>query len=43
MAKKQSIPTTRKIFSMIDGLELASMHLHIRKIEEINTKYCDEI
>lgn len=30
MAKKQSIPTTRKIFSMIDGLELASMHLYTR-------------
>lgn len=28
MAKKQSIPTTRKIFSIIEGLELASMHLN---------------
>lgn len=27
IAKKQSIPTIRNIFSIIDGRELASMHL----------------
>lgn len=27
MAKKQSIPTIKRVFSIIDGLELASIHL----------------
>lgn len=34
MAKKHSIPTVRKIFSMTDGLELASMHLNTRNTEK---------
>lgn len=38
MAKKQSIPTIRNIFSISDGLELASMHLRWKKMKKEKKK-----
>lgn len=43
MVKKQSIPTIRKIFSIIDGLELASMHLNSKKIMTMRTTIAQKL